>query len=125
MTTAMTKGGGLKVAVRGEREIIMTRLFDAPRELMFAAFTVPELVQRWLLGPPGWMMPVCEIDLRVGGRYRYLWRNMEGIEMGVSGAFREIQPPTGSCTPRISMNPGTRANPPSPPNSPARAARRC
>jgi uncharacterized protein YndB with AHSA1/START domain len=93
MTTAMTKGGGLKVTARGEREIVMTRLFDAPRELVFAAFTVPELVQRWLLGPPGWMMPVCEIDLRVGGRYRYLWRNMEGVEMGASGTFREIRPP--------------------------------
>lgn len=91
--TAMTKGGGLKVTARGDREIIMIRLFDAPRELVFAAFTVPELIRRWLLGPPGWMMPVCEVDLRVGGGYRYLWRNMDGVEMGVSGTFREIQPP--------------------------------
>jgi uncharacterized protein YndB with AHSA1/START domain len=92
-STAMSKGGGLKVTASGEREIVMTRLFDAPRELVFAAFTTPALVQRWLLGPPGWSMPVCEIDLRVGGAYRYLWRNGDGREMGVGGAFHEIQPP--------------------------------
>ena len=92
-STAMAKSGGLKVAAQGDREIVMTRVFDAPRELVFAALTVPELVQRWLLGPPGWMMPVCEIDLRVGGAYRYLWRNMEGVEMGVRGTFREIAAP--------------------------------
>ena len=53
-----------------DREIMMTRVFDAPRELVFDALTKPELVKRWLLGPDGWSMPVCEIDLRVGGAYR-------------------------------------------------------
>lgn len=91
--TAMTRGGRLKVAARGDREIVMTRLFDVPRDLVFAALTEPELVQRWLLGPPGWSMPVCEIDLRPGGSYRYLWRNSDGREMGARGTFREIQPP--------------------------------
>jgi uncharacterized protein YndB with AHSA1/START domain len=93
MTTAMTKGGGLKVTARGEREIVMTRLFDAPRELVFAAFTVPELVQRWLLGPPGWMMPVCEIDLRVGGKWRWVNRHPKG-EVTFYGEYREITPPS-------------------------------
>jgi len=90
---AVTKGGGLKVTARGDRAIVMTRLFDAPRELVFAALTEPELVQRWLLGPPNWSMPVCEIDLRAGGSYRYLWRNSDGREMSARGTFREIRPP--------------------------------
>jgi uncharacterized protein YndB with AHSA1/START domain len=79
-----------KVEPSGEREIIMTRVFDAPRELVFEALTKPELVKQWLLGPPGWTMPVCEIDLRVGGSYRYVWRNEDGREMGMGGNFKEI-----------------------------------
>lgn len=83
----------LKVEARGDREIVMTRVFDAPRRLVFDAFTKPELLKRWLTGPPGWTMPVCEIDLRVGGALRYLWRGPAGEEMGMSGVFREITPP--------------------------------
>ena len=66
----MRNTGSLKLATRGEREIVMTREFNAPRRLLFDAFTKPELVKQWLLGPPGWSMPVCEIDLKVGGKYR-------------------------------------------------------
>jgi len=66
----MSDSSTLKITARGDREIVMTRVFDAPRHLVFEAFTKPELLKRWLLGPPGWSMPVCEIDLRVGGRYR-------------------------------------------------------
>ncbi len=84
----------LKVTTRGDREIVMTRTFDAPRRLVFDAFTKPELVKQWLLGPDGWSMPVCEIDLKVGGRYRYVWRNDNtGTEMGMGGVFREIVVP--------------------------------
>ena len=83
----------LKVEARGDREIIITRVFDAPRRLVFDAFTKPELLKRWLTGPPGWTLPVCEIDLRVGGALRYLWRGPAGEEMGMSGVFREITPP--------------------------------
>ena len=89
----MTKTATLQVTTPKEREIVMTREFDAPRKLVFDAMTKPELVQRWLLGPPGWTIPVCEIDLTVGGAYRYLWRNDEGTEMGMSGVFREIEAP--------------------------------
>jgi uncharacterized protein YndB with AHSA1/START domain len=71
----------------------MTRVFDASRSLVFDAFTKPELVRRWLLGPEGWSMPVCEIDLRVGGSYRYVWRHTSGNEMGMGGVFKEIAPP--------------------------------
>ena len=89
----MNNTGALKLTTRGDREIVMTRLFDAPRALVFDAFTKPELVQQWLLGPPGWSMPVCEIDLRVGGVYRYVWRHANGNEMGMGGVYREIAAP--------------------------------
>jgi len=83
-----------KLTAPGDREIVMTRVFDAPRALVFEAMTKPELVKRWLLGPPGWTMPVCEIDLRAGGKYRYVWRNEKsGKEMGMGGVFREIKAP--------------------------------
>ncbi len=89
----MKDSGGLKLTTRGDREIVMTRVFDAPRSLVFEAFTKPDLVKQWLLGPEGWSMPVCEIDLRVGGKYRYVWRHVKGHEMGMGGVFREIVPP--------------------------------
>ena len=72
-------------------EIEITRNFDAPRNLVFDAFTKPELVRRWLLGPPGWYMPLCEIDLCVGGAYRYVWRSdRDGSQMAIGGVFQEI-----------------------------------
>jgi uncharacterized protein YndB with AHSA1/START domain len=90
----MKDTGKLKLTTQGERQIVMTRDFDGPRHLVFDALTRPELVKQWLLGPPGWSMPVCEIDLRVGGTYRYVWRNdSKGTEMGVRGVYREIAPP--------------------------------
>ena len=74
--------------------IIMTRTFNAPRTLVFEALTKPEHITQWLLGPPGWSMPVCDVDLRVGGAYRWVWRNVTtGREMGAGGIFREILPP--------------------------------
>ncbi|HMF89199.1 MAG TPA: SRPBCC family protein [Candidatus Angelobacter sp.] len=90
----MNNTGSLKISAQGDREIMMTRVFEAPRRLVFEAFTKPELVKRWLLGPPGWSMPVCEMDVRVGGTYRWVWRHdSKGTEMGVSGVYREIVPP--------------------------------
>src|SRR5262249_53322288 len=83
-----------KVSTRGDREIEVERDFHAPRHLVFDAFTKPELVKRWLLGPDGWTMPVCEIDLKVGGAYRYVWRKEStGTEMGMGGVFREVVQP--------------------------------
>jgi uncharacterized protein YndB with AHSA1/START domain len=90
----MTNPGALQVTTPTDREIVMTRVFDAPRRLVWDAHTKPELVKRWLLGPPGWSMPVCEIDLRVGGSYRWVWRrDSDGKEMGMGGVFREIVAP--------------------------------
>ncbi len=86
-------GTGLSVAARGDREIALTRVFDGPRALVFEALTRPELLRRWLLGPPGWTMAVCEVDLRVGGAYRFVWRREDGTELGMGGLYREIVPP--------------------------------
>jgi uncharacterized protein YndB with AHSA1/START domain len=93
MTNMGTPKAGLQVSLHGDREIVMTRVFHAPRALVFDAMTKPELVKKWLLGPPGWTMPVCEIDLRVGGSYRYVWRHSDGNEMGMGGVYREVMAP--------------------------------
>jgi uncharacterized protein YndB with AHSA1/START domain len=73
----MKSTGNLKLTTQADREIVMTRALDAPRRLVFDAFTKPELVKQWLLGPPGWSMPICEIDRKVGGAYRYVWRRVK------------------------------------------------
>ena len=90
----MTKTAALRVTTPTDRDVVITREFDASRGMVFDAHTKPDLVQRWLLGPPGWTMPVCEIDLRVGGKYRYLWQNADGRTMGVGGTFTEIARPS-------------------------------
>ena len=82
-----------KVSTPTDREIQVTRDFHAPRPLVFDAFTKPDLVRRWLLGPEGWTMPVCEIDLKVGGKYRYVWRKTGVKDMGMGGVFREVVSP--------------------------------
>ena len=83
-----------QVSLPSDREVKVTREFKAPRELVYKAYTTPALVKRWLLGPPGWTMPVCEMDVRVGGEYRWRWRNEEdGKEFGFHGTFREVAAP--------------------------------
>ena len=83
-----------KISTPSDREVQVMRDFQAPRAVVFEAFTKPELVRRWLLGPDGWSMPVCEIDLRAGGAYRYIWENeRDGSRMGLSGVFREVVGP--------------------------------
>jgi uncharacterized protein YndB with AHSA1/START domain len=84
----------LKVTTPTDREIVMTRVFDASRERVFDAFTKPEIVKRWLLAPEGWSLALCDIDLRVGGAFRYVWRNgADGQEFVVSGVYTEIARP--------------------------------
>jgi len=83
-----------KLSTPTDREILIERDFNAPRDLVFEALTKPELVRRWLRGPDGWTMPVCEIDLRVGGAYRYVWHKEScNITMGMGGIFREVVRP--------------------------------
>ena len=90
----MTKTGALTVTTPTEREIAMTRVFDAPRQLVWDAHTQPKLLKRWLLGPDGWSMPICEVDLRVGGKYRWVWRrDKDGTEMASGGVYKEIVAP--------------------------------
>lgn len=86
----MNYAGTMQLATPTEREIVVTRAFNAPRRLVFDAFTKPELLKRWLFGPDGWTLEVCEVDLRVGGAYRYLWRGPNGVAMGMGGIHREI-----------------------------------
>ncbi|MDB5468849.1 MAG: hypothetical protein JWR84_409 [Caulobacter sp.] len=83
-----------QVTTPSDREITVTRSVRAPRELVWRAYTDPALIPRWMLGPPGWSMPVCEIDARVGGAYRYLWRSdADGTEFGLAGVHREVDFP--------------------------------
>src|SRR5262245_8270777 len=89
----MKNTGTLKVTTPTDREIVLTRVFDAPRHLVFDAMTRPELLKRWFFGPPSWSLAVCEIDLKVGGAYRYVWRGPDGVEMGMGGVYREIVVP--------------------------------
>jgi uncharacterized protein YndB with AHSA1/START domain len=84
----------LTVTTPSDREMALTRVFDAPRRLVFDAHTKPELLKRWLFGPDGWSLAVCEIDLRPGGAYRYVWRRAStGAEMGMGGVYREVVRP--------------------------------
>jgi len=89
----MKNTGTLKVTTPTDREIAMTRVFDAPRRMVFDAHTKPELVKRWLGVHRGWSLAVCEIDLRVGGAYRYVWRGPDRAEMGMGGVYRELVAP--------------------------------
>ncbi|MBC8075334.1 MAG: SRPBCC domain-containing protein, partial [Chloroflexales bacterium] len=81
------------VTTPSEREIVITRVVNAPRALVFAAYTDPAHVSHWMLGPQGWTMPVCEIDLRPGGAWHFVWRRSDGSEMAMNGVYQEITPP--------------------------------
>jgi uncharacterized protein YndB with AHSA1/START domain len=83
----------LKVTAPGDREIVVTRVLDAPRSLVWDAMNQPELLKRWLLGPPGWTMVECENDLRVGGAFRHVWHGPDGTRMAMHGVYREVVPP--------------------------------
>ena len=89
----MTNIGLLEVTTPSDREIAMTRVFNAPARLVFDAWTKPELIKRWLRVRAGWTMAVCEVDLRVGGKYRFVWRGPD-MTMGMGGLYREVVPPT-------------------------------
>jgi uncharacterized protein YndB with AHSA1/START domain len=83
----------LTLTLPSDREVRVTRRFEAPRALVFRALTTPEILKRWLLGPDGWALQVCTIDLRVGGAFRYVWRKPNGREMAMGGVYRAIEPP--------------------------------
>lgn len=87
----MHNAATVTVATPSDREITITREFAAPAQLVWDAHTRPELFKRWCSGPPGWTMPVCEIDLRVGGAWRTLMVGPDG-QMGMHGVHLEIVP---------------------------------
>lgn len=89
----MKHSGKIQVTLPSDREVAITRVFNAPRSLVFDALIKPELIKRWLTGPPGWSMTLCEFDARVGGKYRYEWLNTDGTKMGMGGVVREIVRP--------------------------------
>jgi uncharacterized protein YndB with AHSA1/START domain len=82
----------VEVQTPSDREVVVIRTFDAPANLVWDAHTKPELIKRWLIGQPGWSMPYCTVDLRVGGKYRYVWRNgADGSEFGSYGEHLELE----------------------------------
>lgn len=87
----MTSSGTAKVTLPTDEQILITREFDAPKELVYEAWTTPELVRRWWSGERG-EMTVCEIDLRVGGKWRYAMIANQGFEVAFHGEYREIVP---------------------------------
>ena len=85
-----------EVTTPSDREVRVTRKFNAPRQLVWDAHTKPELVQKWMTGYPGWDLPVCEMDVRVGGRYRWAWKNQQDgtTGFGFHGTFTEVNAPS-------------------------------
>jgi len=82
-----------EVTLPSDREVRVTRTFNAPRQLVWDAHTKPELVQKWQ-GYDGWDMPVCDMDVRVGGKYKWQWRSREdGKQFGFFGTFTEVNGP--------------------------------
>jgi uncharacterized protein YndB with AHSA1/START domain len=93
----MKNTGTLKVTTPTDREIVMTRVFDAPRRLVFDAFSKPELLKRWF-GPRGWSLVVCEVDLKVGGGFRFVLRGPDGKEMGCAASIARSCRPSAPST---------------------------
>jgi uncharacterized protein YndB with AHSA1/START domain len=91
----MKNTGTLKVTTPTDREVVLTRVFDAPRRMVYDALTKPELLKRWF-GPRGFHLVVCEVDLRVGGGFRFVLRMPNGKDMGMRGVYKELQPPDRS-----------------------------
>lgn len=89
----MNKTGAISVTTRGDREIVVTRAFDAPGARAWEAMTTPALIRRWLFLPEGWTMTKCEEDIRVGGSFLWEWAGPDGARaMTLSGVYREVVP---------------------------------
>jgi uncharacterized protein YndB with AHSA1/START domain len=83
----------VNVTTPTDRELVITRVFEAPREHVFRAMSEPALLQCWLAGPPGWTTTACESDLRPGGQFRHAWRSADGTEMAMRGTYQEVSAP--------------------------------
>src|SRR5919206_1104689 len=93
MMATVNKVGSTTFTMPSDQEIVATRVFDAPRRLVWDAHTSPAHLPQWMLGPEGWTMPVCEINLRPGGAWHFVWRHSDGTEMAMRGVYREVVPP--------------------------------
>ena len=82
----------LTLKTEGDRYIVVSRRFVAPPEAVYRAHTEPELLQKWLLGPEGWTMPVCVSELRPGGKIRYEWTDGKGGGFHLTGEYLELEP---------------------------------
>jgi uncharacterized protein YndB with AHSA1/START domain len=82
--------GNMQLSTPGDREIVMSREFNAPKRLVYEAFTKPELLKQWLGVHNGWKLTLCEIDLRPGGKYRYGWEGRQNMKMSMGGVYREV-----------------------------------
>lgn len=82
----------MKLTTEGDRYVIVTRRFAASPEALYRAHTDPELVQKWLLGPEGWTMPVCISEARPGGKIRYEWTDAKGHGFHLTGEYLELEP---------------------------------
>lgn len=91
----MKNTGSLAVTLPSDREIALTRVFDAPRQLVYDAFSKPEILKRWF-GPRGWSLVRCDVDARAGGGFRFVLRTPDGRELGMRGVYRELDPPERS-----------------------------
>jgi uncharacterized protein YndB with AHSA1/START domain len=91
MAAMTTSSGTATVTLPTDEQIRITREFDAPKDLVYKAFTTPELVKRWWSAKRG-EVTTCEIDLRVGGKWRYVMVTDDGLEVGFHGEYREIVP---------------------------------
>lgn len=83
----------LTLTLDGETDAVVTRRFAAPPPAIYDAHLDPALVRQWCLGPDGWTMPVCEIDARPGGSFRYVWANAEGASFSITGTFHVLERP--------------------------------
>jgi uncharacterized protein YndB with AHSA1/START domain len=82
----------LEIETEGDRFVVVTRRFAAPPQAVYRAHTECELIQRWMLGPDGWSMPICRCDARPGGKIRYEWANGKGGGFHLTGEFVELTP---------------------------------
>ena len=90
MTKTMNK---MTLKTEGDTHVVITRHFDAPPEAVYRAHTEPAIIQKWMLGPEGWTMPVCHIEPWPGGKFRYEWTNGNGKGFYSTGEWLELEPP--------------------------------
>ena len=93
MAATANRPGTTVYELPSDREVRFTRVFDAPRTLVYECYTKPEHLRNWMTGPEGWTMVVCDVPRHPGDKWYYAWRSADGAEMGFGGVSKEITPP--------------------------------